>query len=214
MPLPDRDAAQHVDPRPAMPLQPGGEGRGVAVGQQIDDAMLVEIHQDRAIVAAAAEGEVVDAQGAQLRRDRTGSGDLSPTEEPQEGVPARPGLAQAQVSRESVSRLPAQCNAHGFQLLPQAGRPSLIGRRHLRQALAERLARTRRRATMIAPCVEAEADGKGSEGTSATTRVNQLWARRERRRQAGQRAERRVEVTATTSCSSSWHTESMRRPDQ
>jgi len=49
-------AAQHVDLRPAVLLQPAGERRGSAVGQQIDDAMLVEIDEDRAIVAAAAEG--------------------------------------------------------------------------------------------------------------------------------------------------------------
>lgn len=45
-------------------LQPPGEGGGVSVWRHIDDAMLVEIHQDRAVGAAAAEGKVVDTQGA------------------------------------------------------------------------------------------------------------------------------------------------------
>ena len=119
-------------------LQPGGERRSVPVGQQIEDAMLVEIHQNRAVVAATSEGESIDAQGAQVGSELTGARDHSATHQPQQGVTTRPARVQAQVSREALPRLPSQGEADGFQPLPQDGCPPLIGRCHLRQALAKR----------------------------------------------------------------------------
>jgi hypothetical protein len=110
-------ATHHFDLRPAVLLQPHGKGRRVSVGQEIEDAMLLQIHEDRAIVAAAAEGEIVDTERAQLRRDVSGSGDVRPTQESQQGIPARSILAQVQVSRESLPRLPTEREAHGFQSL-------------------------------------------------------------------------------------------------
>jgi hypothetical protein len=57
-------AADHLGA--GMGLQPGGEGGGVAVGQQVDRAAGGHVDQHRAVVVAAAEGEVVHAK----HRDR------------------------------------------------------------------------------------------------------------------------------------------------
>jgi len=97
-----------------MLLQPGDERRGIPVGQEIDDPLLLEIHQDRAIVAAAAKSEIVDAQDAQVRRNLAGRGDRGASHEPQQGVATRPGTTQAETTRESLPTLPPECEAHGF----------------------------------------------------------------------------------------------------
>ena len=47
---------------PGMVAQPCGDGLGRALRQEIDRPMLFEIHQDRAIDPALAEGKIIDAQ--------------------------------------------------------------------------------------------------------------------------------------------------------
>ncbi|BAQ50253.1 hypothetical protein Maq22A_2p42625 (plasmid) [Methylobacterium aquaticum] len=45
-----------------MPLQPVGHGRGLAVGQQVDDLATFQIAQDRAVALTAPPGPIVDAE--------------------------------------------------------------------------------------------------------------------------------------------------------
>jgi hypothetical protein len=47
--------------------QPGGDGRGLAVGQQIDHLVRLEIDEDGPVSTAALPGPVIDAQDARRR---------------------------------------------------------------------------------------------------------------------------------------------------
>lgn len=50
----------------------GGEGGGVAFGQQVQDPVGLGVDHDRSVDVAAPESEVVHADGAGLRRCRVG----------------------------------------------------------------------------------------------------------------------------------------------
>jgi hypothetical protein len=125
--------------------------------------MLLEVHQDRAIVATATESEIIDAESAQVRSELTGARDHGATHHPQQGVSARPNTTQAKASCESLPRLPSERKAHCFQPPPQERRPSLIGRRHLWQALTKGLAWACGIETAIPSRMETETDREDTE---------------------------------------------------
>jgi hypothetical protein len=58
-----------------MLTQPGGHGVRGTIGQEINDAVSLEIHEDRPFGPPSAEGEVVDGEHARRRdiRDREGA---------------------------------------------------------------------------------------------------------------------------------------------
>jgi len=92
-------------------VQPEREGCGVSVGQQIDDPMLVEIHQDRAIAAATTQG--------------SGKGMVLPP-----FPPLRTGLVPFDTSGSSLSF--RRCYPTGF-LNSQSGRMELVMTRGMQQ---------------------------------------------------------------------------------
>jgi len=98
-------------PCSSMLLQPLREGCGVSVGQQIDDPMLVEIHQDRAIAAATTQG--------------SGKGMVLPP-----FPPLRTGLVPFDTSGSSLSF--RRCYPTGF-LNSQSGRMELVMTRGMQQ---------------------------------------------------------------------------------
>ena len=51
-----------------MPAKPRGQSPGVAIGQEIDDAALLEVAQDRAVALAAAPGPIIDPEHARAAR--------------------------------------------------------------------------------------------------------------------------------------------------
>ena len=59
--IPDKNLDAGVTP------QPDRQGRGLAVGQQVDDAVTFQIAQDRAVALAFAPGPVVDAENTDFR---------------------------------------------------------------------------------------------------------------------------------------------------
>src|SRR3954469_792732 len=63
-------AVAHDDLDGRMVLQPGGQGLGPAVGQQVDDTVTLQVAQDRAVTLALAPGPVINTQD-------TGSGRAS-----------------------------------------------------------------------------------------------------------------------------------------
>jgi len=95
-------------------LQPGGHSRAFPVGQHVNDAVLVEIYQDRPIVPTAPEGEIVHPEDTEIGRDCVSSGDVSAVDEAQQGIPARPSGCQMQVSDQTLSCLATQSEAHGL----------------------------------------------------------------------------------------------------
>lgn len=94
-------AAHHANA--GIPLEPGGEGVRLAIGQQIKHMVPFEVDQDRAVATSAQEAPIVDAHDTGCRRrwqrrladlaeqrvraGRAGSG------EPQGTQQARAGLA-------------------------------------------------------------------------------------------------------------------------
>src|SRR4051812_18363329 len=52
-------AIAHDDLDGRMVLQPGGQGLGLAVGQQVDDPITLQVAQDRAVALAFAPGPVI-----------------------------------------------------------------------------------------------------------------------------------------------------------
>jgi hypothetical protein len=55
-------AIAHDDLDGRMVLQPGGQGLGRAVGQQVDDPVTLQVAQDRAVALAFAPGPVINTQ--------------------------------------------------------------------------------------------------------------------------------------------------------
>ena len=50
-----------------MSLKPVGEALGGSIREKIDDCMVLQIHQDRAVALTLAPGPVVDADHARIR---------------------------------------------------------------------------------------------------------------------------------------------------
>lgn len=128
----------------AMRGQPRGECRRLPVRQQIDDAVLVEVDQERPIAQATPEGEVIHTEPTQIRRDLADGGRWRATDQTQQTIAARPTGSQLQPLRESSSSLATQCKTHRFKPAVQRRRTSLVAWRHVGQALTEGLTRTRR----------------------------------------------------------------------
>jgi hypothetical protein len=62
---PSTVATHHVQSFPTlllMLLQPFGKRRRFSIWQQVNDAVLLEIHQQRAVAKAASEGKVIYSQ--------------------------------------------------------------------------------------------------------------------------------------------------------
>ena len=92
-----------------MGLEPGGDGLGGAVLEQIDRAVPVQIHHDGAIGVAFAFGPIVDADGTRrwgLRRGET-------PHPAQEGIAAAGHPLAGQVPRpRSTPEGQARCGLH------------------------------------------------------------------------------------------------------
>ncbi len=113
-----------------MPLQPGGEGAGLPVGQQIDGAMALEVAEDGPVTLAAAEGEVVNTNHAQCRRHAH----RRRPDHPQDGVGAD---RHRQPGRQARAGLAAEGKAQRLLQLTQAGGTPGLRRRDLGQPLGE-----------------------------------------------------------------------------
>ena len=117
-----------------IPLQPGGKGASLPVGQQIDGAVLLEVAEDRPITLAAPEGEVVHAKDARCRwhthRRRP--------DHPQQGVGAD---RHGQLGGQARAWLAAQGEAKLLLHLVQADGAAGPRRRDLRQPFGKDLSR-------------------------------------------------------------------------
>ena len=60
-------AGDDLDARPVP--QPGGNGGGLAVGQQIDHPVGLDVDRHRAVAAPAPPGPVIDSEDTRRRRD-------------------------------------------------------------------------------------------------------------------------------------------------
>lgn len=96
--------------------QPRGQGRRLAVWQQVNDAMLFEVHQQRAVAQPTPEGEIIHAEETQVWGTLAGAGEVGPADEAQERIAARPTGSQLQPSREASSRLATQRETDRFEV--------------------------------------------------------------------------------------------------
>ena len=126
----------HLDARVA--LEPAGQGRGRAVGQEVDDAVPLKVAEDGAVALPTPPRPVVDTEHAHLRRgDRCGAGR---SHEAQERVAAD---RHGQLLGQARSGLAAQRQADARLRLAQARGPARLGPRHPGQGLGEDHSRAR-----------------------------------------------------------------------
>ena len=148
-------ATDHGDRR--MLGEPSRDRRRRAIGQQVHDAVVREVDQDRAVAVPPSPGPLVDTDGLQGWGARHWG---RPHQPEQGGWTGR----QAQASGESSPRLPAQRHADGPQ---DCGQPvGFAGgwRDNVRQALREDAACTARIPADEFPRHELEADGASAPG--------------------------------------------------
>ncbi len=122
-----------------MDAEPAREGRRLAVGQEIEHPMALEIHEDGSVAHAAAKREVIDAEHRHpLVRTVLwrGSRQLGTVNKPEQRVAAGAHRTQAKTKSQPFSGLPTQREAHRFQGALQGRRPPLIPRRTARPASA------------------------------------------------------------------------------
>ena len=118
-----------------MILQPGGDGLGTAVGQQLDRPVgTLEINDNGAVAPAAAPGPVTDTDDARRQRrfDRNGP------DQTQQGVAAD---RHGEPIRQAGARLPSRMQGDAALRLGEADGPPNPRQGHLRQALGEDPAR-------------------------------------------------------------------------
>jgi hypothetical protein len=113
--------------------EPGGHALSRALGQEVQDLMVLQIDQDGPIAVPAPPGPLIDPNtlwgGGGRRRRRL--------HQPQQGVWTN---AQSQPGREPCPSLPAEGQTVGKQELGQPEGPSRPRRRHGRQAFRKNLA--------------------------------------------------------------------------
>jgi hypothetical protein len=114
-----------------MRLQPGGDGLGLPVGQQIDRAVAtLQIHDQGAVALAAAPSPVIDADDARRRRrfDRNGP------DQTQKRVAAH---RHGEPGRQARSQFTARAQGQGALDLGEPDGAPFADRRHRGQALGE-----------------------------------------------------------------------------
>ncbi|HZC07531.1 MAG TPA: hypothetical protein VE338_17990 [Ktedonobacterales bacterium] len=150
-----------------MRSQPRGKRRCFPVWEQIDDAMLLGVHEQRAIADPTPEGEIVHAQCMEVMEVSGGLAcprDARTSDEPQERIPARSTGSQLQLARESSPGLASQRETHRFEVAVQRRRAALGARSQVGQAFAEGLTRTRRIQAAKPPCMQAHTDWQFAQG--------------------------------------------------
>jgi hypothetical protein len=127
-------AADHL--RAAVHDEPGRERLGRAVGEEVDRPMGPQIDQDRDVVVAAPQGEIVDAEHGWSDDDRLAHG----ADQPNQGRSAR---VDPPPRREAGTRSPADGHPHIEQQPVERHGPPAGARRQHRRLLRERPARAR-----------------------------------------------------------------------
>ena len=128
-------------------LEPGGQCFCGAIRQELYGAVAVEVHDDRPVAPATPQSEVIDANHLGRRM----GGGCRTSDVAQQGRGTR---RHTQALDQSGSGLPAQCEAHQFQDLVQAGRLTSVGFDEVGQALGEDPARASRLWTAELPNVQ------------------------------------------------------------
>lgn len=151
-PLVFRRAVATHDAYLSVLLEPGGECLRRAVFQQFYGPMPFKVHDDRAVLPALQEREVVYADDLG-RRERTG---LRAVKSPQQRGRAR---LHAQTLRQSRAGFATEGEAHHEQDLPQPSCLSGVGLHDRRQPLGEDTAKASRFVTPEAPNAQGETNG-------------------------------------------------------
>ncbi len=131
--------------------QPRGEGRGAAVGQEVDWSATLEVHQDRAVRLAAPHRPIVHAEDA---RRRSG-GQRGGVDGPQERVGA---CHQTEGGEQARTGFAAEGEGDRGEDGGEAGGAPRVGRDHRRHALGKGPPRAGRRPAIEAPELEVQAD--------------------------------------------------------
>ncbi len=121
-----------------MLLQPGGQGLGLAVGQQIDPAPAFQITQDGAVAVAFAPRPVIDPEHDP---EHAGFGRWLQADFTDAAQQCRAANRHAGAGRQTRSRIATQRQGDGMMRGAQAVGMAGSGTGHLRQTLAERAAR-------------------------------------------------------------------------
>ena len=140
-----------------MLLQPLRQGLSPAVGEQIDDAAALEIHQDRAILLALPLGPVVHPEYPR----RAVCGGRRPFQSAQQRVAAG---AHSQMVGETCAGFSAQRLGDGFQCLGEADRAPGVGLEHPWEPLGEDAAGAVRGVAVEAAGVELQAERNAAAG--------------------------------------------------
>ena len=146
-----------------MRLQPGGDGLGTAVGQQVDRPVgTLQIDDNGAVAPAAAPGPVIDADDARRRRrfDRNGP------DQTQQGVAADRHGEQA---RQAGSQFTARAQRQGTLDLGEPDGAPLAERHRRGQALGEDPARAARLRAAEAADLEGQRDDAAHQGKVGDT---------------------------------------------
>jgi hypothetical protein len=117
--------------------QPGRDTRGRAVRQEVHDAVVREVDQDRAVPMAPPPGPLVDTNGLEGWRERDRS---PPDQAEQRGWTG----GEPQAGGQSGPSVPAQRQTDGLKSCGQSMGVASIGRNEVRQALGENATRTGR----------------------------------------------------------------------
>ncbi len=125
-------AVTHDDLNARPGRQPPRDGVGAAVGQHVEGPVALQVHDERAVGQAAAEGEIVDADdpwGGRCRRGRTRGEAENGVVADREAEPlreARPSsAAQRQAKLTEVSRLLRGATCVGFSQVGKALRQNV-----------------------------------------------------------------------------------------
>ena len=118
-----------------MLLEPVGQGRSGAIGEERHRPVALQINQDRAVGVAFPHRKIVHAE----HRGSCEGRDWQPAEHAQEGATTD---GHAQATAEPYARCPTQGDGDGGQPVEEALGPPSPGGYHTRQPLRKNAART------------------------------------------------------------------------
>jgi hypothetical protein len=136
--------------------QPGREGRGRPIVEQVDHTPALEVDHQGAVPVAAPEGEVVDAEHRRGDHRRLGHA----PDQPEQG---RAAGADRPPRGEPRPRSPAEPHADVAQMAVERHRPPRRSRRQRRDLLRERAARAVRTRAPEAPDPPADRDAPAAD---------------------------------------------------
>ena len=122
LPASQREAAGPIpadQPDTRMGAEPLGEGAGLPVGEDVDDAVGVHVQQDAGVRLAAPLGPVIYAEHRDLA-------DLGIGQRPDHPDQRAPGHDRAQQPRQPGPRTAGQRERDPFQQAPQSDRAALV----------------------------------------------------------------------------------------